>query len=268
MDLSLVNQAENTSSTTSVTDTKGLSSESHKADSLKGYANAESNRYGEKTLCDRVIDMMNKALDDLSTKIYNIFAGKPTPAQLKDFRLGLIREIGHHLDQKGIYRISAKKDDVDQLMAKQRETIPQGTLSGDLAVSALKQSLKDAPLFPPGVALEKTAHLFEGSELRSKVSRAQLINTLTEGMSNEDKIVFEALIDSLQQVAKNSDRNEMPVSNLATTPGAALFPVSEKSTDVIGDIAKTQALVTKLLTEESPEKLVHTNQTDWQAAFE
>lgn len=148
------------------TDVNVLSSDSRKADTLKGHVNKESNRYGEKTLCDRVIDMVSNSLGSLATKIYNAITGKPTSAKLKDFRLGLIREIGHHLNQQGIYRKSAPKSAVDQLMAKQTETIPQGTLSGDLAVSALKRSLTEATSFPIWSRICKNGTSFQRNKAR------------------------------------------------------------------------------------------------------
>ena len=267
MDLILVNQAENTSSTTSVTDVNGLSSESRKADTLKGQVNKESNLHGEKTLCDRFIDMVSESLGGLLTKIYNAITGKPTSAQIKDFRLGLIREVGRHLDQEGIYRISAGKNDVDQLMAKQRETIPQGTLSGDLAVGALKRSLTEQPLFPPGAAFSKTAHLFNGTELRDGVTKEQVLDTLKEGLSEDNKEVFDALVQSMQAVAKNPS-NKMTVANLGTTPGTALFPSNAKTMEqAVDDPKKAAALVKKLLAEEKPQEELPTIETTLDTEF-
>lgn len=253
MDLSLVNKPENNPPTTSVTDVNDPRSEDKKANSLKECVDTRSNRHGEKTLCDRVIEIMNNALEGLSTKIYNIFTGKPTASQVKDFRLGLIREIGYHLDQEGIYRISARKDDVDQLMAKQTETIPQRTLNGNLAVGALKQSLKDAPLFPPGTAFAKTTHLFNGTELKEGVTKKQILDALKEGLNENDKEVFDALVRSLQDVANNHETNKMKVENLGVTPGANLFPSEASGAKALNEANKAAALIKGLLTEKSAE---------------
>lgn len=255
MDQSLIIQAQHRPSTHLFSVTRDFRSEDHKANALQGQANKDSNVHGEKTLCDRASSALGGVLDSLYTKIYNFVTGKPTPLQLQAFRLGLIEKINEHSGQVGIYRESGRAEVSNDLMRRQFDPLPEN-LNGNDAVTTLKASLGDqsTTLFPNGAAFEKTAHLFEEKKtadgkteyaLKEDVTREDVLDALEDGLSEDEKVLFSALLDSLGKVSKQSDTNLMTPSNIAIGFGSTLFPEDKTPIDYqnlsAGEVAQKMA---------------------------
>ena len=186
-------------------------------------------------LSSQAHEAFSETAQSISKVIFGEAQNTTTPWTEKtaQFNLNLISQIksepepefksapeGH--DSFGAFRVGGYEPDaVERVKSESFE----GTIETKDAATTLKKSLKAHPLFAPGVAMEKTKHLFkeEGEFIGTP---KEIYQALTQDLTPEKKGVFDSLIKKFSDVLDAKEKNQMDEKNIAIAIGPSLFPDS------------------------------------------
>lgn len=218
-------------------------------------------------------EFVQSSMGKTSAKTNSQVNPKQWTEKTKEFNLSLIRQISP--DTHGVFRVGENENEA----AERVPTEHAGKLTTHEASTTLKKSLKKRPLFNPGEAMEKT-NRFINEEGKFVGKPEETYKALTSSLSDEQRVVFDALIRKFAEVDAKNDSNDMPASNIAISIGPSLFPegstqgmTMQEGMDFVGrntqrqkDIVQSLVDYTKQLKESGPvqsETPIPTEPIDW-----